>query len=211
MSYNDIAQPWQPNKRSAQKRIPKKANSSWLYMHHPTQWSLEYVADGKKKEKKPIFLPVFSRLIFKPGVNGCSGTEEAPDTRLARLQAIDRGNTLIDPEQHDYLRIYPALGGELTLNKWQKIENLGGKIFFTGDDEGFREWRKSLVSDGTIKPPHEQILLGIIRKQQEIIIMHQSKPHIPSAVKEETAAQKKMADMETARNAVMKEGVKYYE
>lgn len=211
MSYDNISQPWQASKRSVTKRIPKQANSSWRFIHHPTSWSLEYVQDGKKKDKKPIWLPKFARLILKPGVNGVSGTEDNPDTRLARLQVTDRGCTIIDPERYDYLRVYPAIGGELTLSKWMKVENLGGKIFIVGDDEGFAEFRRELVADGAIKPPHDQILTGLQMKQQEIITMHSSKPHIPQAVKEQTAAEQKLADMQKATAALKKDGVKYYE
>lgn len=211
MSYDDIAQPWQPHKKSSSKRIPKQANSPWIYMHHPTQWTLEYIADGKKKDKKPIWLPKFAQLIFMPGVNGVGGSQDAPQTQLARLQAQDRGHILINPEQHDYLRVYPAINGELTLNKWQKIENLGGRVYITGDDEGFAQFRRSLVLDGTIKLPHAEVLAGLILKQQELIALHESKPHIPAAVKETSAAEQKLLDMHTATTALNEKGIKYYE
>lgn len=210
-SYDNISQPWQASKRSATKRIPKQANSSWRYIHHPTAWSLEYVQDGKKKDKKPIWLPKLKRLVFKPGVNGVSGTEDNPDTRLARLQITDSGCTIIDPEQYDYLRVYPAIGGDLTLNKWMKVENLGGRVFMTGDDEGFAEFRRELVANGAIQPPHEQVLAGIQMKQQEIITMHSSKPHVPQAMKDQTSAEQKLADMKKATEAVQNKGLKYYE
>lgn len=211
MSYDDIAQPWAPSARDTSRRIPKRANAPWRYMHHPTSWSLEYVQDGKKKEKKPIWLPKFSRMIFKAGVNGVGGTQDNPQTAMARLQAQDRGNTIIDPERYDYLRVYPAIGGDLTLNKFQKIDNLGGKIFISSDDDAFAEFRRELVAVGAIKAPHEQILAGLQRKQQEIIIMHSSKPHIPQAVVEQTAAQKKLEDMQKATEAIQKHGIQYYE
>ena len=211
MSYNDLAQPWSPSRRSATQRIPKQANSNWRYMHHPTSWSLEYVEDSKKKEKKPIWLPKLSRLVLRPGVNGVGGTQDAPQTALARLQAQDRGNIIIDPNEHDYLRVYPAIGGELTVNKWAKIENLGGKIFISSDDEGFAQFRKDLVSEGIVDPPHEQIIAGLILKQSEIITMHNSKPHIPAAVAQATDADQKLADMHKATAGLKKDGLKYYE
>lgn len=210
MSYDNLAQPWQPSKRSTTQTIPRKSNADWVYMHHPTSWSLEYV-EAKKGEKKPIFLPKFCRLVFKAGVNGVGGTDDNPNTQLARLQAQDRGNKIINPEEHDYLRVYPAIGGELTLSKFQRVENLGGKVFITGDDEGFAKFRKELVSKGTIELPHEQILLQIMRKQEDLINMHESKPHIPSAVKEATNAHQKLEDMRTAFEAMKKHGKKYYE
>ena len=210
MSYDNISQPWQAAKTSTKKRIPKQANSSWRFIHHPTSWTLEYVKDGKKKTKKPIWLPKFSRLVLKPGANGVSGTEDAIDTRLARLQVIDNGCTIIDPEQFDYLRVYPAIGGTLTVSKWTKIENLGGRVFMKGDDAAFAEFRREIVAKKVIDLPHEQIIAGLMMKQQEMITMHSSKPHIPQAVKNKTTAEQKLADMMQATEA-LNEGIKYYE
>ena len=178
-------------------------------MHHPTSWSLEYITDGKKS--KPIFVPKLARFILKAGTNGIGGTDDNPQTAVARVQQMDRGNIIIDPSKVDYLRVYPAIGGDLTLNKWTKIENLGGKVFFLKDDEGFREFRKNLVRDEIVEPPNPLVIKGIIRKQQEIIVMHNSKPHIPQASKEATAAEKKLEDMRTALAAIEKHGKKYYE
>lgn len=209
MSYDNLAQAWTPSKNSTTQHIPKPANASWMYIHHPTSWSLEYI-EGKK-EKKPIFLPKLARMVLKAGVNGVGGTSDRPQTQLARIQATDRGNIIIDPNEHDYLRIYPAIGGNLTLSKFQKVENLGGKIFISGDDKAFAEFRKSLVAKGTIAIPHEQIIAGIIRKQYDIINMHNSKPHIPAAVKEASQAEQKLADMNQALEELKKNGLKCYE
>lgn len=209
MSYDNLAQPWTPSKSSTSQHIPKASNAPWMYIHHPTSWSLEYI-DGKK-ETKPIFLPKLARMVLKAGVNGVGGTTDRPQTQLARIQTQDRGNTIIDPQENDYLRVYPAIGGNLTLSKFQKVENLGGRVFISGDDKAFAEFRKGLVSKGVIALPHEQIIAGIIRKQADIINMHESKPHIPSAVKEATAAQKKLEDMNKAFEELKKNGLKCYE
>ena len=209
MSFDSLAQPWAPNKTDKTQRIPKASNSSWRYMHHPTSWSLEYVQDGKKT--KPIFVPKLARFVLKAGVNGIGGTNDAPQTALARTQIQDAGNTIIDPSKHDYLRVYPAVGGTLTLNKWTKPENLGGRVFMVSDDEGFRDWRKNLVRDEVIDMPNLLVLQAIMRKQQELIIMHNSKPHIPQAQKELTLAEQRYEDMQKAYEAIEKQGKKYYE
>jgi len=209
MSFDSLAQPWAPTKTDRTQRIPKAANSSWMYMHHPTSWSLEYVKDGKKT--KPVFVPKLSRFIMKAGVNGVGGTNDAPQTALARTQIRDNGNVIIDPSKHDYLRVYPAIGGTLTINKWTNPKNLGGKIFMVSDDDGFREWRKSLVADGIIEVPNELVIQGIIQKQLDLIVMHNSKPHIPQAQKDATDAEQKLEDMRKALEGIKKDGKKYYE
>ena len=125
-----------------------------------------------------------------------------------RTQIQDAGNTIIDPSKHDYLRVYPAVGGTLTLNKWTKPENLGGRVFMVSDDEGFRDWRKNLVRDEVIDMPNLLVLQAIMRKQQELIIMHNSKPHIPQAQKELTLAEQRYEDMKKAYEAIEKQGKK---
>lgn len=209
MSYDTIKQPWAPSNRAPSKRINKRANSLWMYMHHPKNWSFAVLKEGKKE--KAIFLPQLTKFICKAGVNGVGGTQDAPDTRIARVQFQDQGFQILDPEKYNYLSVYPAIGGDFICTKWTKLENLGGKILTSQDREGFLEWKKSLVADGTIQPPHDQILELLIRKQQDLITMHDSKPHIPQAVGASKTAQKKLELMIKAKEAIKKEGVGYYE
>lgn len=209
MSYDTIKQPWTPQKNAPSKRINKKSNSFWMYMHHPKNWTFEILKDGKKE--KPIFLPKLTRFICKAGVNGVGGTQDNPDTRIARVQFQDQGFTILDPEKFDYLSIYPAIGGSYICNRWTTLENLGGKMLSRHDDVSFANWRKSLVANGTLNPPHYQILELEIRKQQDLITMHDSKPHIPQAVGASKAASEKLELMTKALEAIKKEGVAYYE
>ena len=50
-----------------------------------------------------------------------------------------------------------------------------------------------------------------LRKQQDLITMHDSKPHIPQAVGASKAATEKLLGMTQAKEAIKKDGVKYYE
>lgn len=209
MSYDTIKQPWAPQRNAPSKRINKKSNAFWMYMHHPKNWTFHILKDGKKE--KPIFLPKLTRFICKAGVNGVGGTQDAPDTRTARVQFQDQGFTLLDPEKHGYLSTYPAIGGDYYCNKWTTLENIGGKMLSQHDDEGFARWRMSLVADGTINTPHDQILELELRKQQDLITMHDSKPHIPQAVGASKAASEKLLGMTQAKEGIKKDGVKYYE
>ncbi len=209
MTYENIAQPWAPPKTSPTNRIPKKGNGHWMYMHHPKSWELYVQKEGKKE--KAFFIPKLTRFVIKPGVNGVGGSQENPDIRMARVQFESQGFSIIEPSKHDYLRVYPALGGDLVVTKWTKLENLGGQVLQTMDRKGFAEWRKSLIVDGTIAAPHKQILLLMVRKQEELIIMHDSKPHIPAAVGAGTAAKQKLEIMKKAFSAYQKDGLKCYE
>tara|TARA_B100000287_G_scaffold246687_1_gene231866 strand:- start:557 stop:1093 length:537 start_codon:yes stop_codon:yes gene_type:complete len=178
-------------------------------MHHPKNWTFNVLKEGKKE--KPIFLPKLTRFVCKAGVNGVGGTQDAPDTRTARVQFQDQGFTLLDPEKYNYLSIYPAIGGEYICNKWTTLESIGGKILTNHDNDSFAKWRMSLVADGTLKPPHDQILELEIRKLQDLITMHDSKPHIPQAVGASQAASERLVQMQKAKEAIKKNGVSYYE
>ena len=211
MSYDNIAQPWSAPNNAPTKRIPKRGKGLWRYMHHPKSWVLYIFPQAGKKADKPIFIPKLRKFWETPGVNGVGGTQDNPDTRMARLQFTDQGFTILDPQNFDYLRVYPAIGKDLVVTKWTKLENLGGTVVTSSNDLEFAKWRLSLVAEKHLKPPHKQILMLMIRKQQELINMHDSKPHIPSSVGASTQARKKLEAMQDALLGLQKHGLKYYE
>jgi hypothetical protein len=86
--YSKFSQPWE-QKAQVQTRIPKKANSRFLFAHNPENWELKVIdtyttnSEGKrKKEKIPLLLPVLSSVGETPGVNGTqqSATESTPQS-----------------------------------------------------------------------------------------------------------------------------------
>jgi hypothetical protein len=109
------------------------------------------------------------------------------------------------------MRIYPAHQGNYHTTKFVRVEVLGGEMVTTTDRDGFNEWKKRLIADGHIKTPHPQILKRIMHRQQELIVMHASKPHIPHAIEMHKAAQTKLEYMQLALDGVIKKGADYYE
>ena len=208
--YDNLAQPWQ-QATAPQMRLPIKSNVLFYLMHHPKNWDLIEVM--RKNAKKPRFywLPNLNRLICEAGVNNVRGTKSRPDTTYARAEFVEKGYTILDPAQHDYLRIYPAHMGKFHALKWQNYEMLGGELIKTTDRNGYADFKRQLVANGIIDLPHPEILKRIIIKQSELINMHASKPHIPAAVAAKEAAVIKLEHMQAAADAITKNGVSAYE
>lgn len=214
MNYNQLAQPF--TKAQAPKaKLPTVGNPSWMYIHHPKNWDLIMIPTKNPKKGDPkhkaYWLPNLNQLIEEPGCNNVTGTKDNPDSRLARTTLIDDGYTILSPLNYDYMRVYPAHKGKYHTTKFVNIEVLGGEMITTTDRNAFNEWKKSLVADGHIAPPHPQILKRVMHKQQELIVMHGSKPHIPHAVEMHKVAEQKLQSMREAAKAVAEQGREYYE
>ena len=213
MNYQNIAQPWTATGRSPSSRLPTLSNPSFIYMHHPKNWELHILTtkNGKKTEKKPIWVPGLTRLKERPGVNNVRGTINRPDSSIARTNFRDKGFTILHPKDHDYLRIYPAQGGNFHTLKWMKLETLAGELIQELNKKEFLEWKISLVQEQIVKLPHKHILKKLRLEQLELIRIHQSKPHLPHAVEMSKESQEFLKQMDIATEAIDTEGIKYYE
>ena len=204
MSYSDLGQPWQVGATTAHKILPTSRNPSCMYFHHPKNWSL-YIFKKTKKTKKgeetieiPLFLPDLTQLIEDPGCNGVQGTINRPDSSIIRTKLKDEGCTVLHPSEYDYMRIYPARGGKCHTTKFVKLENLAGTLIQTPDMEERANWRRELVANGTIKPPHPHIIKKILIHNRESILREAQQPHIPAAVARLSELEEKHKKLEEA-------------
>lgn len=214
MKFENIAQPWQ-SQQQASVVIPTRSNNRFFYKHHPKNWELYYFdveETGKKKmTKKAIWLPDLQSHHETPGVNGSRGFRANPDSGMARTRLVDKGITVLHPSQHDYLRSYPARGGQYWTSKFNELESLGGELVVTFDHEAFAQWRLKLMQNGALRIPHKQFLQ---RKQAEIqrrIERHTRSQHIPEIAAKLKGLKDLLTDMQTATNDVVKNGAKHYE
>ena len=216
MKYEDIAQPWQ-QQQQASVVIPTRSNNRFFYKHHPKNWVLYYfeteVMTGKSKKtiKKPVWLPDLQAHHETPGVNGSRGYKNNPDSGMTRTRLLDKGISVLHPNQHDYLRSYPARGGQYWSTKFANLENLGGELIITFDDEAFAHWRLELMKNAALRVPHKQFLQ---RKQAEIqrrIERHTRSQHIPEIAAKLQGLKDLLTDMQSATNDVTTNGVKHYE
>jgi hypothetical protein len=161
-TYDSFSQPWE-EKQSAETRIPKKKNPRFFFAHHPENWELvmfEKTLSGEEKRKRitiPLLLPVLSSVQEEPGVNGTRAVGGRLDSSIMRTSLRDRDWTIIDPKKHDYLRVYPAHKGNYHTSRWIRLEKIGRRIIEHFDQKGFDDWRRSLIAEGHLNPPHPQI------------------------------------------------------
>jgi len=176
------SQPWS-NQIQKDKTLPIKGNSAFYFVHNPKNWEM-YEFDispqdkRKKADKLPLLLPSFSTLRITAGVNGVRDSGR-PDPSIAVAKLQQDGMTVINPNDHDYLRLYPARGGTFYADKWTSIQILANEAIFEFDHDGFAEFRRHLILNGTIATPHKHFIqLLQISKQRSIdrIAMDQ---HIP--------------------------------
>ena len=214
MKFENIAQPWQ-QQQQASVVIPTRSNNRFFYKHHPKNWELYYFdvvnTKTKKKDKKPVWLPDLQTHHETPGVNGSRGYKANPDSGMARVRLQDNGITVLHPNQHDYLRSYPARGGQYWATKFANLESLGGELVITFDSEAFAQWRLELMQSGALRIPHKQFLQ---RKQAEIqrrIERHTRSQHIPEIAAKLKGLKELLTDMQTATDDITKNGAQHYE
>ena len=150
---NFKAQPWQGGQNDAAKRrLNTHANHPFFLTHYPTSW--DFVQNGKTGE----WLPHFSELKEAPGINGVQQNKHGVDSKYARVHYSDLGFVILDYKEHDYLMRYPALGGFYYVLKWAVPKQVGKKVFWSLNEEEFNAWRRGLVEEGIIEPPHPEII-----------------------------------------------------
>ena len=220
MKFNDLAQPWSANPQKAP-RLPLKANTSFLLMHHPKNWEL-YVFEKKTRKKKgeestpsvekyPLFIPKLTKLIEAPGVNNVQNSGHQIDSSYSQSQFYNRGFEILRHNDHDYLRIYPAQGGKHYTHKWVEMELIGSELLRNTDIQGMANWKRKLVADQYLELPHQGIIKIIMRKMESNITRLQQRAHIPAIKMELEKAEEELENAHAALELNKTKGIKAYE
>ena len=211
MDYSTFGQPWQ--KRQVNRtRLPIKGNSMFIYTHYPENWELitMITKKGKTESKKDYWVPVLNCIRLTAGVNGVQMNGRHLDTSVARAQLTEDGHTILEPEEHDYIRVYPAIKGNYYSNRFTKIEQIGKRIIETFNHDDYNLWRIKLVKDGYISIPHPLLLKDVIEQQQKILNRKGNKVHIPEQKRQMDIITQKIEDMKIAITELEQNGVKCY-
>lgn len=209
-NYETIAQPWSQEKRSGE-YVPKRRNDPWYYAAHPYNWELVYLTKqvGKAKPKKvPLLLPKLRRI---PHVSGVNGARDGGDLTIANANLHKKGWVILDPHQHDYIKIYPAIGGNYHGSKFSRIESLAGQALEMYNDEEFDNFRKDLMISQVLSLPHPQILRKIKLEKQEGLNRLSRNLHLPDVKAKFQHLEQQLKDFELAAANLQKLGVKAYE
>ena len=216
MNYEDIAQPWQTTAKQ-QVTLPTRSNNRFFYKHHPKTWELHYFeteeTTGKTTEtvRKPVWLPELHVHHETPGVNGTRGFSNNPDSGLTRTRLVDKGWTIINPAQHDYLRKYPARRGSYWADKFTTLENIGGELVKSYRHDLFADWRLELMQKGVLQLPHKTFIQRQMMDVQRRIERHTRNQHIPEIAAKLNGLQDLHKDMKVAVQGLEKNRGGHYE
>lgn len=204
-NYQNFAQPWQDQQRK-QELLPVQSNNSWFFAHHPFNWEIAYIKKGKKTY--PVLLPQLKTIQEMAGVNG---VRDNGDNNMLISKLKRQGYTIIDPNVNDYMRIYPAHGGNYYTSKFEKLENLAGRLIKSFEQDEFTDFRMGLVASGAINIPHEHVL-KLMKLDQNDKINQFSKDQLnPSTKSKMVAAIAKLEDIEKAIAELKEKGIDSYE
>ena len=216
MNYEDIAQPWQTTAKQ-QVTLPTRSNNRFFYKHHPKNWELYYFETEEKTGKttktvrKPVWLPELHVHHETPGVNGTRGFSNNPDSGLTRTRLVDKGWTIINPAQHDYLRKYPARRGSYWADKFTTLENIGGELVKSYRHDLFADWRLELMQKGVLQLPHKTFIQRQMMDVQRRIERHTRNQHIPEIAAKLNGLQDLHKDMKLALQDLEKNRGGHYE
>jgi len=203
MKLNNLSHPW-ASVQATQQRLKIKSNSSFLYMHNPKNWELKHIKQGKKN--KPVLLPQFSVLRFTAGVN----LVKNGSSTLAVANAQEQGFTVIDPNKHDYIRVYPCFNGKRYEDAFTEYEQLGGSLIRSYNHEGFNKFRAELMLKGEISLPHEHFIKLMIQANQKLIDKYSQLQHNPNHEAQYKKAVQKDKDLKQAKADLKEEGAAVY-
>ena len=180
MKLNALSQPWQ-QKRETNNRLNIRANSRFLWMHHPKNWELVSFDEQTEKGKKTVnlLLPSFTSLVATDGVNEVRTNGKRPDDSVARARFQNEGLTILDPIQYDYLVTYPAKSGTYYTDKFEILESIGGTIVKDYDRKAFNNFRRNLMKKKVFKLPHSHFIKLMIVDNRRSIDKYIKDQHIP--------------------------------
>ena len=202
--YTNYAQPWQ-DQQQRKEVIPASSNNRWFYAHHPFNWELAHIKKGKKTT--PILVPQLKTIQEMPGVNG---VRDGGDNTLLMGKLRRQGYNILDPNVTDYIRVYPAQGGNYYTSKFDKLENLAGRLIKTFQPDQFLIFRMGLVASNAVNLPHDHVLKLLILDQQDKINKYENDQLNPAMKAKMEAAQQKLEDIKTAIAMIKEKGVDGY-
>ena len=212
--FTERAQPWSLAAPGVQ-HLPIDPNHPFYYRHWPANWDFKIfeITKGKKQVDCPVFLPSVDMERVVPGVNGVHQIRNEigdPSSRLGKLR--QQGHIILEPTEHDYIRVYPAkYGAKHHAPKWQQFRVLAGQVISKFDRDEFDRWRIQLIIAGTIPLPDPHFMeLYIIqaRKQPARLIPSQ---HLTEVKAQLDLLYKRIRDMESAMATIKSKGTAYYE
>ena len=133
-----------------------------------------------------MFVPNVEFETIRPGVNGVRqirGEIGDVSNRIGQLQR--EGWIYLDPKRHDYIRAYPARGGQYFADRFTDIRVLANRMIKTFDRNDYNKWCVTLLANGElghIEPQFWQLLIRDYEKRPDRLIRQQHLPEIKQRI-----------------------------
>ena len=146
-------------------KLPRSVRSRprFWYIVHPHCWGFEA---GE-------WLPVPSKMSLDPG---CNGVTDGGGTDLAVAQLNRNGWRVVrpnDPRLGDwqwYVQEVPKQGrGRVYTSVFDEASVVGSRVFWDHDDEGWRDFRRHIVTAGICAPITRQVFDLEVDKQRSAV------------------------------------------
>lgn len=199
MNYKTEAQPWAPQStHNAQMVLPTRPNypmfakwwpANWVWQTFEVTKTVKGVGKAKDKEETTtvgMFVPNVEFETIRPGVNGVRqirGEIGDVSNRIGQLQR--EGWIYLDPKRHDYIRAYPARGGQYFADRFTDIRVLANRMIKTFDRNDYNKWCVTLLANGElghIEPQFWQLLIRDYEKRPDRLIRQQHLPEIKQRI-----------------------------
>lgn len=172
--------------------LPIRPNSPFYLTHHPESWDLVYTDDH------PEWLPKLSKLVEVPGVQGVRQTTAGPDSSMAKVEAMERGCTVL-PYEYEYLtRSATKGGGHFYHLVWNSPKQVAGRVFWKLDQEAYNNFRRSLLAEGLVEPLDPDLLQLQLEQEEQKLQRYIPSQHLPQTKQKMDELIQKMADMKKA-------------
>ena len=212
MKLNSLSQPWQI-KKETNSRLNIRANSRFVWMHHPKNWELvEFIEEGEKRSKRfHLLLPVFTSLVATDGVNEVRSNGKRADDSVAQARYRNAGLTILDPLQFDYLVTYPSKAGTYYTDRFEILEQVGNVIVKDYDYQAFNDFRRDLMKKQVFPLPHNHFIRLMMIDNRRSIDKYIKDQHIPESAVKLTRHQNIDKNLKLAIRNIEKRGYAVYE
>lgn len=208
MKMNQYGHAWSKSVHET-KKLNLPTEQRFIFFHNPRNWELAEFKDGRRTIQ--LLLPSLNSLILEAGVNGVRSNGSGVDYSLAIANLQSSGCVVLLPEQHDYMVCYPVHGGKHYTTKFTIIEDIAGTIIKSFDTEGFNDFRRMLVVNGHIQPPHKHFIRLMLSKIESTITRCSGDLHNPASKARYEKALLYEKQVKQAKEQIIKHGKKAYE
>lgn len=129
------------------------------------------------------WIPRLKKFHHRAGVNGVSQRSGGLGRALGEYR--EKGWLVLEPEHgpegRSYVSRVRTRRGDRFVDAWTSFlkAGIGGRIALRFDDLGYLQWRRSLVRDGVIPLPPEEVIESQIEPVQQEISRLENRAHLP--------------------------------